>query len=96
MTQDGEKEVPYLDDEEREIIEAYKRGEFVEAEDADEVREILKEAARNYLKKDARMNIRISTADLMMLKRRAAEEGIPYQTLAASILHKYVSGRLGV
>lgn len=49
------------------------------------------EAARRYLRKDARVNIRISTADLDMLKRRAAEEGLPYQTLIASVLHKYVS-----
>ena len=49
-------------------------------------------AARRYLRKDARVNIRLSSADLEMLKRRAAEEGLPYQSLIASILHKYVSG----
>ena len=49
------------------------------------------EAARRYLRKDARINIRLSTADLDMLKQRAAEEGLPYQSLIASILHKYVS-----
>lgn len=43
-------------------------------------------------RKDARINIRLSTADLQMLKRRAAEEGLAYQTLIASILHKYASG----
>jgi predicted DNA binding CopG/RHH family protein len=46
------------------------------------------------LKKDRRMNIRISDRDLKSLKARAAEEGIPYQTLVTSVLHKYVSGRL--
>jgi len=50
------------------------------------------QAAKRYLRKDARVNIRLSTADLEMLKRRAAEEGLPYQTLIASVLHKYVSG----
>jgi predicted DNA binding CopG/RHH family protein len=49
------------------------------------------QAARRYLRKDARVNIRLSSADLEMLKRRAAEEGLPYQSLIASILHKYVS-----
>ena len=44
------------------------------------------------MRKDARINIRLSTADLEMLKRRAAEEGLPYQSLIASVLHKYVSG----
>jgi predicted DNA binding CopG/RHH family protein len=40
-----------------------------------------------------RVNIRLSSADLQMLKRRAAEEGLPYQSLIASVLHKYVSGK---
>ena len=50
------------------------------------------QAARRYMRKDARINIRLSSADLEMLKRRAAEEGLAYQSLIASILHKYVSG----
>lgn len=45
-------------------------------------------------KKDQRLNIRISSRDLKNLQARAFEEGIPYQTLAASLLHKYVSGQL--
>jgi predicted DNA binding CopG/RHH family protein len=45
-------------------------------------------------KKDRRVNIRISGKDLEALQKRAIEEGIPYQTLIASLLHKYVSGRL--
>jgi predicted DNA binding CopG/RHH family protein len=49
------------------------------------------EAARRYTRKDARINIRLSTADLEMLKRRAAEEGLPYQSLIANIWHKYIS-----
>ena len=50
--------------------------------------------ARATFKKDTRTNIRISSKDLEALQRRALEDGIPYQTLMASILHKYVSGRL--
>jgi len=50
------------------------------------------DAAKNYLRKNARINIRLSTADLEMLKRRAADEGLPYQSLIASVLHKYVRG----
>jgi predicted DNA binding CopG/RHH family protein len=52
------------------------------------------EAARSFLRKDRRVNIRITAVDLMALQSIAVEEGIPYQTLMASILHKYVSGRL--
>jgi len=44
------------------------------------------------MRKDARINIRLSNADLEMLKHRAVEEGLPYQSLIASVLHKYVSG----
>jgi predicted DNA binding CopG/RHH family protein len=84
----------YLDKEEQEIIEAYERGEYVSSPDSDRWKQILEEAARNYMGKDARINIRISTSDLSMLKIRAAEEGMPYQTLIASVLHKFVSGRL--
>ena len=43
---------------------------------------------------DGRVNIRLSTRDLVLLRARALEEGIPYQTLIASVLHRYVSGRL--
>ena len=50
--------------------------------------------ALNTLRKDQRMNIRISRTDLNRLKAKAAEEGIPYQTLVTSVLHKYVSGNL--
>ena len=53
-----------------------------------------REYARNTLKKDRRVNIRISSRDLDDLQALAVEEGMPYQTLMASVLHKYVSGRL--
>ncbi|MCA1806168.1 MAG: hypothetical protein LC646_12805 [Xanthomonadaceae bacterium] len=46
------------------------------------------------LRKDARINIRLSSKDLRGLQKKALAEGIPYQTLVASILHKYVEGRL--
>jgi predicted DNA binding CopG/RHH family protein len=49
---------------------------------------------RKQLKKDKRINIRISSRDLEALQRRAIEEGLPYQSLVSSVLHKYVSGGL--
>ena len=49
-------------------------------------------AATKYLQKDVRINIRISSSDLKRIKQRAAYKGLPYQTLIASILHKYSAG----
>jgi predicted DNA binding CopG/RHH family protein len=83
----------FQDDEERDLIAAYERGEFKPVKNQKRAMQIAVQAARRYLRKDARINIRLSSADLEMLKRRAAEEGLPYQTLIASVLHKYVSGR---
>jgi predicted DNA binding CopG/RHH family protein len=82
----------FHDDEERDLITAYQSGEFRPVKDQQKAKQTAIQAARRYMRKDARVNIRLSTADLEMLKRRAAEEGLPYQTLIASVLHKYVSG----
>jgi predicted DNA binding CopG/RHH family protein len=81
----------FLDDEERELIEAYDGGEFKPAKNQTNAKKAALDAAGRYLRKDARINIRLSSADLQMLKRRAAEEGLPFQTLIASVLHQYVS-----
>ena len=82
----------FHDDEERELVTAYESGEFRPVKDQQKAKQTAVQAARRYLRKDARINIRLSSTDLEMLKRRAAEEGLPYQSLIASILHKYVSG----
>ena len=82
----------FYDDEERELIAAYESGEFRPVKDQQSAKRTAVEAAKRYLRKDARVNIRISSPGLEMLKRRAAEEGLPYQTLIASVLHKYISG----
>lgn len=83
-----------LNKEEREILDAIENGrwELVRAKKS-ELRRYA-QIAKNTLRKDQRMNIRISRADLNRIKAKAAEEGIPYQTLVASIIHKYVSGNL--
>jgi len=52
------------------------------------------EYAKATFRKDKRVNIRISEKDLVGLQKRAVEEGLPYQTLISSILHKFISGRL--
>jgi predicted DNA binding CopG/RHH family protein len=83
----------FHDDEERNLITAYESGEFRPVKDQQSAKQAVVQAARRYMRKDAHVNIRLSTADLEMLKRRAAEEGLPYQSLIASVLHKYVNGR---
>ena len=83
-----------LDEEEREILEAYERGETVPVPDMEARIAEYQEAARNFFRKDRRVNIRISNRDILALQEIAQEEGLPYQTLMASILHKYVTGRL--
>jgi predicted DNA binding CopG/RHH family protein len=82
-----------LDQEETRILDAFEAGEF-ESDITPERRAYLAQLAEASSKKDKRINIRISGRDLSAIQRRALEEGIPYQTLVASILHKYVSGSL--
>lgn len=83
-----------LDKEEQEILDAIENGEWELVKPKKAELEHYAQIAKETLRKDQRMNIRISRADLNRIKVRAAEEGIPYQTLVASILHKYVSGSL--
>ena len=83
-----------LDQEEREILEAFEADELPRAPDAAATRKRHQEYAEAMFKKDARINIRLSSKDLRGLQKKALAEGIPYQTLVASIIHKYVEGRL--
>jgi predicted DNA binding CopG/RHH family protein len=83
-----------LDRQERELLESVDRGEWQSMAGSKKARKRYQEYAKATFKKDRRVNIRISTKDLEAIQRRAIEEGIPYQTLIASLLHKYVSGRL--
>lgn len=85
-----------LDNEEKELIASIENGEWEPLPEKEQIAEIKK--AKSYaaatLKKDKRMNIRISERDLKNLKIKAFEEGIPYQTLVSMVLHKYVTGKL--
>jgi len=83
-----------LDPEEKKILESVERGEWRSIRGVRGEQERLRDYARATFKKDRRINIRISSRDLDALQKRALEEGIPYQTLISSLLHKYVSGRL--
>lgn len=82
-----------LTNEEQRILEDYEAG-ALDSVDTEELRADLLAAARNTQRKDRRVNIRLSEKDLALLRERAAIEGIPYQTLMASVLHKFASGRL--
>lgn len=83
-----------LDREEREILDAFESGKLKRAKKASQVQKQHTEYASAMFRKDARINIRLSSKDLRGLQKRALAEGIPYQTLIASVLHKYVEGRL--
>ena len=77
-----------LDAEERALYEAVENGEFVPAANQEEEKAKAMAAAKATLNKTRNINIRLSERDLYKLKAKAVEEGIPYQTLASSILHK--------
>jgi predicted DNA binding CopG/RHH family protein len=83
-----------LDPEEQDLLDSFEQGEWQSIEGRKEAFERYRDYARTTFKKDRRVNIRISRKDLEALQKRALEEGIPYQTLLASILHKYAAGRL--
>ena len=83
-----------LDPEEQELLESFERDEWPSVAGGATEFERYRGYARDTFKKDKRVNIRISSRDLEGLQKRALEEGIPYQTLMASVLHKYVDGRL--
>jgi predicted DNA binding CopG/RHH family protein len=83
-------------DEEREILDAYERGELVPVENQEEKKQELIEAAGNTPIKTKRITIRLSELDLERLKKRAAETGIPYQTIIGSLVHQYTTGTLTV
>ena len=82
------------DEEERDLLESYERGEWVTVPDVEDRIAEYQETARAFFRKDRRVNIRMSNRDILALQELAQEEGIPYQTLMSSILHKYVTGRL--
>ena len=82
-----------MDHEERGLLKSVERGEWRSAASKTAVKRYV-QAARRTLKKDRRVNIRISQMDLQDLRARAFEEGLPYQTLISSVLHKYVTGSI--
>jgi len=84
----------YLDGEEQGLIQSLERDDWKSTENLESWKTLLSKTATNTLTKDQRMNIRITKNDFDSIKIKAMEEGLPYQTLVASIIHKYVTGKL--
>ena len=83
-----------FDKEEKKLIESVEKGEWQSVENLSQEINRTRQSAEETFRKDQRMNIRISKRDLNNLKIKALEEGIPYQTLVSSLIHKYLAGRL--
>lgn len=85
-----------LDPEEEQILKDIEEGKYISVDNFEEAKREAEEAARNTLKKNKNINIRLSFKDVQKLKRKAAEKGLPYQTLVSSIIHQYVNDDLRV
>ena len=83
-----------LNSEERDILEKFKRGELRPSTNVEHELKQARQAARNTFHKTRRVNLRVTERDFSLAHARAREEGMPYQTLLSSVIHKYLSGRL--
>jgi predicted DNA binding CopG/RHH family protein len=83
-----------LDPEEKEILDAFERGELKSAPNAKREIKEAQEAARNTFNKIKRVNLRLTQRDFDLAHIKALEEGLPYQTLLSSVIHKFLTGRL--
>ena len=83
-----------LDKEEKKILNAYEKGSFSSIPNVKKEIGKYREYAKTTLQKNKRINIRISERDLIHIQRKAVEEGLPYQTFIASILHRFITGHL--
>ncbi|MCG6534225.1 MAG: antitoxin [Syntrophales bacterium LBB04] len=79
---------------EQEILDSFEKGEWVPVENLSKRKAELMKYAMNTLRKDKRLNIRISERDLSELQKKAMIEGLPYQTYISSIIHKFINGKL--
>ena len=77
---------------EKDVLKALESGKLKRSKNASQEIKYAQQAAASYLRKNNRINIRLSGVDLTLLKRKAVQEGMPYQTLIASVLHKFALG----
>ena len=94
MNKFNQKSFTPIDQEEKDVMESIERGEWRSVKNINQEKNKAILAARNTLKKDKRINLRLTQKDYHQIQIRAIEEGIPYQTLISSIVHKYLNGRL--
>lgn len=80
-----------LDKNEKKILKSFEKGEWTPVKNIESIKNRYARYAKATLKKDKRLNIRISLRDLEGIQKMAVEEGLPYQTLVSSIIHKYVT-----
>lgn len=83
-----------LDKSEKELLSSFERGEWGSVKDLSHAKRHYQQVARETLRKDKRINIRLSQKDLEGIQAKASREGMPYQTLISSIIHKFVIGGL--
>jgi predicted DNA binding CopG/RHH family protein len=83
-----------LTKEEKDILDSFEKDEWVPVTNLTKRKKELMAYARNTLRKDKRLNIRISERDLLELQKKAVKEGLPYQTYVSSIIHKFINGNL--
>ena len=80
-----------LDKEEEQILKDFEEGKYIRVKDFEQEKKRLQEIAKNTLQKTRNINLRVSQKTLQKLKSKAVEEGMPYQTLASSVLHKFAN-----
>jgi len=83
-----------IDQEEKDLMSSIENDEWLPVKNIDQEKEKAVAAARNTLKKDKRINLRLTQKDYHQIQIKAIEEGIPYQTLISSLVHKYLNGSL--
>ena len=94
MTKMNKKAFEPFDLEEKELMASLNDDDWQPVQDVEQKRKEVYLAARNTLKKDKRINLRLTQKDYQQIKIRAIEEGLPYQTLISSLVHKYLNGSL--
>ena len=80
--------------EEKRLVESIENGEWVPVAKREDLKKSLRKAAKNTILKNFSMNIKVSQKDIRHLKAKALEEGVQYQALVSSVLHKYITGKL--
>lgn len=94
MTNISKKAFKPIDQEEKNLMESIDNDEWQPVKDINQEKEKAVAAARSILKKDKRINLRLTQKDYYQIQIKAIEEGIPYQTLISSLVHKYLNGSL--